>query len=113
MHAMLLVNQPPKLTAQDATDADSKIQAYMKKWRELTPGEGSYMNEGDPEEPDWQQSFFGDSYERLLQIKRDTDPWGLFWAQTTVGSEGWAVKVVDGYPGSQNGRLCRVTNSSG
>ncbi|KAH6664458.1 hypothetical protein B0J14DRAFT_246120 [Halenospora varia] len=109
MHSMLLGNQPVGLTAQEATDADTKIQTYMNKWRELTPGEGSYMNEGDPGEPNWQQSFFGDHYPRLLEIKKAVDPSDLFWAQTSVGSEGWAVKVVDGYPNTQNGRLCRVS----
>ncbi|KAH8654061.1 hypothetical protein BGZ60DRAFT_496463 [Tricladium varicosporioides] len=109
MHSMLLGNQPVGLTAQEATDADTRIQTYMNKWRELTPGEGSYMNEGDPGEPNWQRSFFGDHYPRLLEIKKAVDPWELFWAQTSVGSEGWAVKVVDGYPNTQNGRLCRVS----
>ncbi len=33
-----------------------------------------------------QQSFYGDKCERLLEIKRKWDPWGLFWAPTTVSS---------------------------
>ncbi|KAK8081695.1 fad binding domain-containing protein [Apiospora saccharicola] len=62
---------------------------------------------GDPGEPGWQQAFFGSNYERLLEVKKTWDPWQLFWAPTTVGSEGRAVGAVDGYPNSQNGRLCR------
>ncbi|KAI1125251.1 hypothetical protein F5Y10DRAFT_11963 [Nemania abortiva] len=110
MHAMLMDVQPDGLTAQQATDRDSLMQGYMSLLRDVSPGAGSYMNEGDPGEPNWQQAFYGANYERLLEIKRKWDPTGVFWAPTTVGSEGWAVQVVDGYPNSQNGRLCRVAS---
>ena len=60
------------------------------------------MGEADASEPDWQQSFYGENYERLLEIKGRWDPWGLFWANTGVGSEGWSVKgPVEGWV-SQN-----------
>lgn len=110
MHASLIGTQPSGFTAQQALVDQSRIQTYMDMWREVTPGSGAYMNEGDPLEPDWQQVFFGDLYPRLSEIKRNRDPWGLFWAPTTVGSEAWEVRSEDGYPGSQNGRLCRVVN---
>lgn len=103
MHAMLMDVQPDGPTAQQAIDRDSLMQGYMSVLRDVSSGAGSYMNEGDPGEPNWQQAFYGAHYERLL----DMDPTGVFWAPTTVGSEGWAVLVVDGYPNSQNGRLCR------
>ncbi|OTB12258.1 hypothetical protein K445DRAFT_321253 [Daldinia sp. EC12] len=102
MHAMLM-DQTPK----QSTERDAVMQGYMDLLREAAPNAGSYMNEGDPGEPNWQQAFYGDHYPRLLRIKRRRDPWGLFWAPTTVGSEGWAVRA-EGYPETQNGRLCRV-----
>ncbi|KAI1756127.1 hypothetical protein F4782DRAFT_537917 [Xylaria castorea] len=108
MHSMLMDVQPDGLTAQQAVDRDTLMQGYMSLLRGVSPGAGSYMNEGDPGEPNWQQAFFGANYERLLVIKQKWDPTGVFWSPTTVGSEGWAVDVVDGYPNSQNGRLCRV-----
>ena len=108
MHASLMSTQPTSLTPQQARDEETRIQGYMQLWRDVTPGSGAYMNEADPGEPNWQQSFFGNLYPRLLQIKKAQDPWGVFWAPTTVGSEGWEVRTADGYPRSQNGRLCRV-----
>jgi hypothetical protein len=72
------------------------------------PDAGAYMNEGDPAEPDWQWRFYGFHYRRLVGIKMRWDPWGVFWARTTVGSEEWEVVTLDGYPAGQNGRLCRV-----
>ncbi|KAI2779933.1 FAD-binding domain-containing protein [Daldinia loculata] len=102
MHAMLMDQTPDQ-----STERDTMMQGYMDLLRKVSPDAGSYMNEGDPGEPNWQQAFYGHHYERLLQIKQQRDPWGVFWAPTTVGSEGWTVQAV-GYPGSQNGRLCRA-----
>ncbi|KAF7350009.1 FAD-binding domain-containing protein [Mycena venus] len=73
-------------------------QTAMHAIAKLTPGSGAYMNEADMQEPEWQQSFFGDHYPRLLDIKRRRDPWGVFWAPTTPGSEAWEVVVPDGLP---------------
>jgi len=111
MHAMLMGEQPLGMSASEAQAEQRRIQQYLDVWRQLTPGSGSYMNEGDPEEPNWQESFYGENYPKLLAIKRAWDPWGLFWATTTVGSEVWEVETADGYPGSQNGRLCRMADS--
>ncbi|KAH6716547.1 hypothetical protein BKA61DRAFT_717939 [Leptodontidium sp. MPI-SDFR-AT-0119] len=106
MHASLMTVQGVGLTAEQAKDEEEDIQKYMNLWREAMPESGAYMNEGDPREPNWQQSFYGDNYERLLEIKRVRDPWSVFWARTTVGSEMWEVRSEDGYPSGQNGRLC-------
>ncbi|KAK3939191.1 6-hydroxy-D-nicotine oxidase [Diplogelasinospora grovesii] len=109
LHASLMEVQPTGITAAEAKERDARVLKYTDVFRQLTPGAGAYMNEGDPAEPNWQQAFFGeDNYDTLLGIKQDRDPWGLFWAQTTVGSEAWEVRTLDGYPCSQNGRLCKV-----
>lgn len=55
--------------------------------RDATPGAGTYSNESDYFEPDWQQAFWGTNYERLLSIKRDVDPDNLFRVHHGVGSE--------------------------
>ncbi|KAM7184182.1 hypothetical protein V8F20_012320 [Naviculisporaceae sp. PSN 640] len=117
LHASLMELQPVNLTPAQARERDAKAKYYLDMWREVTPGSGAYLNEGDPAEPDWQRSFFGggERYRRLLAVKKRYDPWGVFWARTTVGSEDWEVVPVDGeaedlYPFSQNGRLCRVVN---
>ncbi|KAI2602610.1 FAD-binding domain-containing protein [Hypoxylon sp. NC1633] len=102
MHAMLMDQVPAQSAGRDAM-----MRTHMDRLRAVSPSAGSYMNEGDPGEPDWQQAFFGANYPRLLGIKQARDPWGVFWAPTTVGSEAWAVRAVDGYAESQNGRLCR------
>ncbi|OHW97357.1 FAD binding domain-containing protein [Colletotrichum incanum] len=80
----------------------------MQRWRDVSPGAGSYLAESDRMEPNFQQSFYGDSkYPRLLELKRKWDPEDVFYAATVVGSEFWTVKTADGLP-HENGRLCRI-----
>jgi len=83
----------------------------MKRWRDITPNSGSYLNEADRLEPNWQQSFWGDKYAKLLQIKQQWDPKDVFWANNAVGSEGWTVESVDGLP-NENGKLCQVNKGA-
>ncbi|KAI0968593.1 hypothetical protein F4678DRAFT_442272 [Xylaria arbuscula] len=65
-----------------------------------SPGGGAYLNEANFEEPDWQTSFYGANYARLLQVKDRYDTNGLLYARTAVGSERWAE--------NEEHRLCRV-----
>jgi hypothetical protein len=63
--------------------------------------------ESDILEPNFQQSFYGSFYDRLLSIKKTVYPKDVFFAQMAVGSENWQVVAANGLP-SGNGRLCRV-----
>ena len=107
-HVNVFLDWLPNATAAEQLSIRQKFaREEMKALRDATPDSGSYMNESDRLEPDWQQSFFGANYPRLLEIKNKYDPTGLFWAVTAVGSEGWSVKTADGLP-HENGPLCRV-----
>lgn len=79
--------------------------------RNATPGGGAYDSEGDVNEPDFKQSFYGlETYNRLLEIKDKYDPDSLFYANKGVGSDAWVVTdQMAGLP-TQNGRLCRVSS---
>jgi hypothetical protein len=85
----------------------ARLNSYVQKLRDATPLSGAYMNEADVAEPNFQYSMYGDNYDRLLKIKKERDPWGLFYAVTGVGSEYWVVEGTRGLP-TQQGRLCRV-----
>ena len=70
------------------------------------------LSESDYIEPDFQQSFWGDKYERLRDLKKRLDPWDLFYAQNAVGSEDWEMsEFIFGILPSQNRRLCRKGTS--
>ena len=53
------------------------------------PSSGSYSNEGDVLEPNFQVTFYGTNYARLKNIKAIYDPNDLFIVPTGVRSEYW------------------------
>jgi FAD/FMN-containing dehydrogenase len=107
-HIIVATAIDPHLSTADVTAARDKFtNGTMAKWRNITPSSGSYLNEADRLEPDWQRSFWGDKYARLLSIKREMDPRDNLWAHNAVGSEGWQVESQDGRS-DENGKLCRV-----
>ena len=67
--------------------------------RTLDPDSGAYVNEADPDEPDWQHAFWGDHYPELFELKARWDPDGVFYCKPCVGAERWEVVGQ---------RLCRV-----
>lgn len=75
------------------------LDKYDSSMKKASPGSGAYLNEANIFDPAWREDFYGSSYARLLQIKKQVDPTGLFWVKTGVGSEYWQ---------EVNGRLCKV-----
>ncbi|KAE8356197.1 hypothetical protein BDV28DRAFT_165382 [Aspergillus coremiiformis] len=73
--------------------------------RALAPNTGSYLNDGDRNNPWWQIDFFGDNYPRLRAIKDEYDPDHVFYCPTCVGSEVWTEVPLGG---RVYGPLCRV-----
>jgi hypothetical protein len=97
----------PETSAADQITNHNRLNEYINKWRDASPGAGAYMNEADTEEPNFKYSFFEDNYAKLLKIKKKRDPWSLFYAVTMVGSDEWVVEGTQGLP-TQQGRLCKV-----
>ncbi|KFZ17739.1 hypothetical protein V502_04430 [Pseudogymnoascus sp. VKM F-4520 (FW-2644)] len=79
----------------------------MLQWKAITPDSGAYAGEGDRDEVDFQQNFFGANYPRLLGIKQSVDPKNVFWARNAVGSESLSVVQHD-IVNDENGRLCFI-----
>ncbi|RYP50372.1 hypothetical protein DL769_010961 [Monosporascus sp. CRB-8-3] len=95
------VGTPINYTDWDATRAgrDQLTRDLVPALAALTPeGGGAYLNEADPQEPDFQSLFYGDHYGRLLEIKQKYDPHDIFYAKTAVGSDRWEEDI--------DGRLC-------
>jgi FAD/FMN-containing dehydrogenase len=63
------------------------VSEVMNIIRAVAPDAGSYVNETDYHQPDWQRSFWGDNYARLLEVKHAYDPGNLFRVHHGVGSE--------------------------
>jgi len=86
----------------------------MPALKELSPDSGAYINECDPSDPTWKDDFYGENYERLLQVKHTYDPDGVFWCKPCVGWDEWEIiegpaeeSVLDWGIGQGSGRLCR------
>ena len=105
----LLPNDVTTEQLRMATDEMKNVIVPM--FRKVAPeseGGGAYLNEGNVDEPLWQEAFYGRSaYPRLLEIKNKHDPTHVFYATTAVGSEAWEVRDGDQGIQTQNGRLCR------
>ncbi|KAF9062600.1 FAD fmn-containing isoamyl alcohol oxidase, partial [Rhodocollybia butyracea] len=70
----------------------------MPQIEAVTPGSGSYANEGDFRQLHFQEAFWGSNYETLLGIKRKWDPENFFYVTKGVGSEAWSI--------AHDGRMC-------
>ncbi|MBV9065585.1 MAG: BBE domain-containing protein [Methylobacteriaceae bacterium] len=68
----------------------SAIDHAMEALTRLIPDAGAYVSESNFFEQNWQQSFWGSNYPRLLAIKDKYDPEAVFFVHHGVGSERWS-----------------------
>lgn len=75
---------------QAASQGANHINKAMEILRQIAPNTGSYVSESNYFEKDWQNSFWGGNYEKLVKVKKKYDPDGLFFVHHGVGSEAWS-----------------------
>jgi FAD/FMN-containing dehydrogenase len=75
----------------DGRKAAARLHRGMDQLRALVPIVGAYVSESNFFEKGWQQSYWGNNYPRLAEIKRKYDPSGLFVVHNGVGSEEWSA----------------------
>ncbi|KAM0551363.1 hypothetical protein ACHAPJ_008472 [Fusarium lateritium] len=90
----------PKRWDDMLADQKKITNVYMPQLIAVTPGSGTYMNEADFNQPNWQEVFYSTNWNRLLSVKRKWDPKSLFYVLKGVGSEDWNVAA--------DGRMCRA-----
>ncbi|VUC26717.1 unnamed protein product [Clonostachys rosea] len=88
----------PRSALQAAADWTNAHKETV--WAEWAPDSGSYINEANPSNPNFQHDFYGDHYSRLLSIKEKYDPQSILYVQAGVGSQDWDYNL-------QDGKLCR------
>jgi FAD/FMN-containing dehydrogenase len=74
----------------EARTAATSMRLAMEHLKKMVPVNGSYVSETDYIEENWQESFWGANYEKLLNVKNMYDPEGLFFVHHGVGSEVWS-----------------------
>ena len=80
-----LAGHEPDLGAAAAGAA--AVTDAMAAIRSVSESSGSYVNESDYFEDDWQHSYWGDHYPRLVEIKRRYDPDNVFTVHHGVGTD--------------------------
>jgi FAD/FMN-containing dehydrogenase len=78
--------------AADAARQEAQaIGRAMAEIRKLVPKPAAYVGESNYFEPRWQEAFWGTNYPRLLALKEQVDPDGLFFMHHGPGSERWST----------------------
>lgn len=78
---------------------DDVRQNVLPVYRQLSPSTGTYMNEADWGDENFQEDFYASNWNRLIETKTKYDPEGVFYCQTCVGSDEWKQE--------SSGALCR------
>lgn len=90
----------PSATFDDLATDLATINDWQLALRDITPGGGSYMNEATYNFPYWKEDYYGETYDRLVEVKNRFDPGHVLWSQPAAGSEA--------YVQNPDGRLCKA-----
>lgn len=93
----------------DAREGAARVQRAYQALRTLLPAAPTYVSECDYFQRDWQASFWGPHYPRLLATKRRYDPDGLFVIHHGVGSEDWSA---DGFERRRQGHAAGAAKAA-
>jgi FAD/FMN-containing dehydrogenase len=75
---------------EEAKTSAAAVEMSMQALKSRVKTTGSYISESNFFEENWQDSYWGSNYARLLSIKKTYDPAGLFFVHHGVGSESWS-----------------------
>jgi FAD/FMN-containing dehydrogenase len=84
-----LAGHEPDLGA--ARKSAGEVARAMAELKTLAPDGGCYFAESNFFETAWQKAYWGPNYARLLAMKQEYDPDGLFFVHHGVGSEAWSA----------------------
>lgn len=87
---------------QDALEAAAAWTEQVKEaaLREWAPTAGAYINEANPYTSSWKHDFYGENYDRLVELKKKYDPTGTLFTLSGLGSDEWDYNLT-------TGKLCR------
>ncbi|WYZ41092.1 hypothetical protein EsH8_IV_001433 [Colletotrichum jinshuiense] len=89
----------PTSSVSTIQDIQAQVNGFQDRLKPLTPGGGSYMNEGTFDNADWKADYYGANYDELLRVKRTYDPEFILYAHTSVGADEVTV--------ASDGRICK------
>ncbi|KAI5122091.1 hypothetical protein M0805_002213 [Coniferiporia weirii] len=75
-------------TFEESVQIFKNLTTNMDVVRNITPNSGAYQNEADVYEPNFEESFWGSNYNKLLSIKNKYDPDHILDCWQCVGFKG-------------------------
>ncbi|KAH6655876.1 hypothetical protein BKA67DRAFT_657776 [Truncatella angustata] len=86
------------LAPQDALNAAAVWTEEVKEadFRDWAPTAGAYLNEANPFASSWKQDFYGENYDRLLELKDNYDTTYSLYVTAGVGSDSWDYNLTTG-----------------
>ncbi|HEX3810227.1 MAG TPA: FAD-binding protein [Rhizomicrobium sp.] len=82
----------PKPLDENAARKDARaIDAATAEFRKIAPDAGTYVNETNFFNDNWQHDYWGENHAHLEAAKKQYDPAGLFFVHHGVGSEAWSA----------------------
>jgi FAD/FMN-containing dehydrogenase len=87
-HVIHVAEWEEPLTSAVHEKAVAGFLEILEPLKKLSPGGGAYFNEAHWAEPNWEETFFGANYDRLLSIKNQYDPTHIFDCWKCVGWRG-------------------------
>jgi FAD/FMN-containing dehydrogenase len=110
LHMVYTQSWPDNASNEDQETIANYVTQQVEILQTVAGGaqSGSYMNEANPNEPNWQQKFFGtiEIYNQLKSIKNAVDPNGLFVCKNCVGSDDWSDDL--NCPKTSNGKKIKM-----
>ncbi|KAJ0161025.1 putative FAD-linked oxidoreductase [Colletotrichum tanaceti] len=92
MRTMAVLPQPLDATwATKLALNDLMVNTITEKFKQAGPNGLAYVNENYAFMNNWQDAFWGPVYPKLVAIKKNWDPTGVFFSASTPGSEEWSV----------------------
>ncbi|KAH8202954.1 hypothetical protein TruAng_002900 [Truncatella angustata] len=86
------------LAPQDALNAAAVWTEEVKEadFRDWASTAGAYLNEANPFASSWKQDFYGENYDRLLELKDNYDTTYSLYVTAGVGSDSWDYHLTTG-----------------
>lgn len=82
------IDWPNNATAAEKKRRRQELVEVSLKMGEIVGSDGgTYINEANPYEPDWQNVFWGSNHAKLEAIKKRIDPRGLMMCNRCVGTD--------------------------
>ena len=74
-------------TIAERKNVVQELDGLLEQMEDLVPGGGTYLNEANPWTRNWKWEWWGENYDRLLEIKNKYDPDGMLSCWKCVGFE--------------------------